>query len=190
MEYSSLCKIRLVSVFIALSDISIRKKSSTHIGYYFNFNPFLLYYCMWIYDKYVARRWFLLRLFLIITFFFKDVNHHSFEIWPFIVPSYFQMRHFTVAFLYLVSLMFCSFWTYITSKKPLNEVRVNFINKGSINVVSHMYHPPSTTFQTSIILEIKTHIFGDIHSSSRYRCKNIKSDNYAQNDEILFLQRQ
>ena len=54
----------------------------------------------------------------------------------------FEIQPFKVDVLACLLSIYCSFLSWPTLKEFVNEVSINVINKWSINVVIHIYHPP------------------------------------------------
>ena len=67
-----------------------------------------------------------------------------------------------------------------TLKDAVNEVRVDVINQRSINAIVYIQDPsPPPPPTPNATINWNTHICSDIDSSSRIRCNNINSNNFA-----------
>ena len=57
------------------------------------------------------------------------------------------------------AIVFDHFFSRLTLKEAISEARTNVINQGSIDVVSHIYHPTPPTSPTPMIKQIKIFIY-------------------------------
>ena len=96
----------------------------------------------------------------------KILHVTFFKLWKFVEgdnPSYFWYLtvysgcHIFVIWLFTVVVFypFFSCLPLLTLKEAVNESRVNVINKGSIKVVCHIYHPPPPSLLIPMESEIK-----------------------------------